>query len=98
MSRCATWTCGLLWAIAPACSSADTHPPGANNDCPVGVKCDRPYGGISSSGGGNPPPKDAAASQADARTDAGVGCITDPTFGVTLCSGSPTCTRVRIDP
>lgn len=98
MSRRAAWTGGLLWVIAAGCSSADKHPPGANNDCPVGVKCDRPYGGISSSGGGNPN-TDSGTLTTDAGTTrtCGSDCVTDPTFGVALCAKSLVCPGVVVD-
>lgn len=98
MSRHATWRVGFIWVIAAACSSKDTsHPPGILNDC--SENCDKGYGSPSA-GGGAPPQAADAGSDVDSgssTTACGIGCVTDPNFGLSLCAGSKTCPGVFID-
>lgn len=86
---------GIAVAIA-ACSSSDTHPPVASNDC--SSNCDHGvYGGhgqataTGGAGGGT-------TTIADGSTTAASGCVADPTFGFTLCATAPSlCPGVIID-
>lgn len=83
-------------AVAAGCSSTDSHPPAFLDDCTH--DCDPPITGINGSGGVVP---DAGADTGGSTTDQGVvvglGCVTDPTFGVRLCTGSVLCPGVTVD-
>src|SRR5215813_8174367 len=100
MSRHATWLCGLLCMVAAGCSSTDTHPPLANNDCHVGQNCHNTSGGISSTTGGGTggTGQDAARQTTDSGArSCGTECAIDPTFGVRLCARSLVCPGVIVD-
>lgn len=89
---------GVLTAAvaAAACSSSDTHPPVASNDC--SSNCDHGvYGGhgqATSTGGAD----GGATTLVDGATAGPSGCVADPTFGFTLCATAPSlCPGVTID-
>jgi hypothetical protein len=98
MSRHATWRAGFVWVVVAACSSKDTsHPPGIIDDC--SENCDKGYGSPSA-GGGAPPPSSDAGNETDSGSNTvacGSDCVTDPNFGLSLCSRSLVCPGVVVD-
>ena len=90
MSRRFCWVAALV--LLAGCSSSDKHPAGVPNEC--SRDCDPTSGGISSGtpkqDAGKTPAKESGAPMTD------LGCFTDPTFGVTLCSGSLLCPGVFV--
>lgn len=91
-----SWFAGISFLVVAACSSSDTHPPGAGTDCTS--HCD-PVGttpGSKNEDAGKR--RDSGSTSSDASIGGGFGCFTDPTFGIRLCRASTLCTGVVIDP
>ena len=97
LRRFAVLASALAIGGSVACSSKDTHPPGTPDECtsncdkgPFGAKA----GGTPGTGGTT---GDSGTNANDGSLASGLGCSTDPNFGVTLCQASLLCKGVQID-